>query len=70
MNVTIVERGTDQVIVRYEIHRGTEDYTPPETEYFDDAWQRAIGDDLVDADHRDRYRFLLQNPTNLYESSV
>jgi hypothetical protein len=69
MNVAIRNRKTDQVIVRYEIHLADGEAIRPDQEYFDDAWQRAVSDRLVDAAHRDDYVFHLQPPKTLYESS-
>jgi hypothetical protein len=69
VNVAIVNRGSGQLIVRYEIHRAGPQERPPEQEYFDEAWDRAIADRLVDPAHREDYDFQLQLPKNLYESS-
>jgi hypothetical protein len=70
MNVIISERATKDVIVRYEIHLAGEDNPPPDDDYFDDAWRRAVAEGLVDRKQRDAYAFQLQRPQNLYESSV
>ena len=69
MNVVINQRKDSKVIVRYEIHLAGEDDTPPEHEYFDAAWQRAVADGLVDANRRNDYGFQLQLPTTIYEAS-
>ncbi len=69
MNVIISNRGTNETIARYEIHLAGENRTPAEAEYFDDAWQRAVADGLVDSERRADYRFQLQRPKTLYESS-
>lgn len=68
MNVTII-RNDSQVIVRYEIHLAGDKTPPPKEAYFEDAWQRAIADGFVDGCDRAGYRFQLQLPTTLYESS-
>jgi hypothetical protein len=70
MNVAIVERATKDVIARYEIHRAGNGSPPPDTEYFDEAWQRAVEDGLVDLRRRRDYDFQLQRPKTLYESSI
>jgi hypothetical protein len=69
MNVAIVRRGTKDVIARYEIHKAGNGTPPPDDEYFDAAWQRAVTDGLVDTHRRRDYDFLLQLPKTLYESS-
>ena len=69
MNVVIIDRTSEEPIVRYEIHLAGENDRPAEPRYFDDAWQRAVSDRLVDAARRDRNDFQLQRPKNLYESS-
>ena len=70
MNVIISNRATRETIVRYEIHLGGEGPAPPDGEYFDDAWDRAVTDGLVQADRRGDYAFQLQRPKTLYESSL
>jgi hypothetical protein len=70
MNVIISERATKDVVVRYEVHLAGEGDAPPDDDYFDDAWQRAVAEGLVDGGRRDAYDFKLQKPQNLYESSV
>jgi hypothetical protein len=70
MNVAIVERTTKDVIARYEIHKSGNGLPPPDTEYFDEAWQRAVEDGLVDLRRRRDYDFKLQRPKTLYESSI
>lgn len=69
MNVAIRHRTTDEVIARYEVHKAGEGTPPPENEYFDAAWQRAVADGLVEADDRSLYEFQLQLPKTIYESS-
>jgi len=69
MNVVINRRKDCKVIVRYEIHLAGEDFTPPDQAYFDEAWQRAVANGLVDAEHRADYGFQLQLPTTIYEAS-
>jgi hypothetical protein len=72
MNVFIVKRATQEVIARYEIHKAGdgEGPPPPEHEYYDSAWGKAVGDGLVTDDQRAAYEFRLQQPKTLYESSV
>jgi hypothetical protein len=69
VNVIITDRATRETIVRYEIHLAAEGPTPADREYFDDAWERAVSEGLVDAARRDDYGFQLQRPKTLYESS-
>ena len=69
MNVVIIDRSSKEPIARYEIHLANENDRPGEEHYFDDAWERAVSDRVVDAARRDRYDFQLQRPKNLYESS-
>lgn len=69
MNVIISHRVTNEVIARYEIHLAGENPSPADREYFDDAWQRVLADGLVESDDRTDYRFQLQRPKTLYESS-
>jgi len=69
MNVAIVKRATKDVIARYEVHRAGNGTPPPDDEYFDAAWQRAVDDGLVDLRRRRDYDFLLQLPKTLYEAS-
>ena len=67
MNVFIVKRDTRDVIARYEVHKaGDKEQPPPDREYFETAWQRAIGDRLVEPEERRSYDFLMQPPKNLY----
>jgi hypothetical protein len=70
MNVAIVLRATNDVVARYEVHRAGNGSPPPDTEYFDEAWQRAVEDGVVDLHRRRDYDFRLQRPKTLYESSV
>ena len=69
MNVVINRCKDAKVIVRYEIHLAGEDSTPPKQAYFDEAWQRAVADGLVDAGERADYGFQLHLPTTIYEAS-
>jgi hypothetical protein len=69
MNVAIVKRATKDVIARYEIHRAGNGSLPPDDEYFDAAWERAVVDGLVDMRRRREYEFQLQPPKTLYEAS-
>ena len=69
MNVAIVKRRTKDVIARYEIHKAGNGAPPDDAEYFDEAWQRAAEDGLVNPRRRPDYEFLLQLPKTLYEAS-
>ena len=69
MNVAIVNRSTHQLIARYEIHRAGDGPAPPPEAYFDEAWQRATADGLVDAEDRGNFEFQLQLPKTIYEAS-
>lgn len=70
MNVAIVKRASKDVIARYEIHKAGNGAIPPDDEYFDAAWERAVAEGLVDGHRRREYEFQLQRPKTLYESSV
>lgn len=70
MNVAIVNRSTHDVIARYEIHKAGHGVPPPDEAYFDEAWDRAVTDGLVDVRRRREYDFQLQRPKTLYEASV
>jgi hypothetical protein len=70
VNVSISHRATEETVVRYEIHLAGENRAPPDGEYFDNAWERAVSDGLVDSKRREDYRFQLQRPKTLYESST
>lgn len=69
MNVVITNSATNDPVARYEVHLADRETKPADDEYFDDAWQRAVSDGLVDSANRGRYRFQLQRPKTLYESS-
>jgi hypothetical protein len=69
VNVIITNRATDEPVARYEVHLAGDADARPEREYFDDAWQRAVADGLVESESRADYRFQLQRPKTLYESS-
>ena len=47
MNGAIVRRATNDVVARYEVHRAGNGSPPPDAEYFDEAWQRAVEDGLI-----------------------
>jgi hypothetical protein len=70
MNVAIVKRATHDVVARYEIHKAGNGAPPPDEAYFDDAWERAVADGLVETRERRLYEFQLQRPKTLYEASV
>jgi hypothetical protein len=69
MNVAIVRRGSRDVVARYEIHRAGNGSPPADDEYYDEAWQRAVEDGVVELHRRRDYEFQLQRPKTLYESS-
>jgi hypothetical protein len=70
MNVAIVRRATKDVVARYEVHRAGNGSPPPDSDYFDEAWQRAVEDGVVELNRRRDYDFQLQRPETLYESSL
>jgi len=70
MNVTIVKRATSDVIAQYEVHKAGNGSPPPDDAYFDEAWERAVEDGLVELHRRRDYDFQLQRPKTLYESSL
>ena len=69
MNVFVIKRQNSEVVARYEIHLAGAADPPPDQEYFDGAWKRAVADRIVDPGSRDDYHFRLQQPKTLYESS-
>ena len=60
MNVTIVKRATRDVIAQYEVHKAGNGSPPPDDAYFDEAWERAVEDGLVELHRRSEYDFQLQ----------
>lgn len=70
MNVAIMNRATHDVIARYEIHKAGNGTPPADDAYFDEAWDRAVADGLVESRQRRDYDFQLQPPKTLYEASV
>jgi hypothetical protein len=69
MNVAIIKRTSQDVIARYEIHKAGDGAPPPDEEYFDDAWNKAVAERLVSAADRHAYEFQLQLPKTIYEAS-
>jgi len=69
MNVVIVNRVSHEVIARYEVHRAGGGPVPSDATYFEEAWQKAVADRLVEADDRRNYDFQLQRPKTIYEAS-
>lgn len=69
MNVFVIKRQNSEVVARYEVHLAGASDAPADQEYFDDAWERAVSDRLVEPDSREDYHFRLQKPKTLYESS-
>lgn len=69
MNVAIIKRTSQDVIARYEIHKAGDGEPPPDEEYFDDAWKRAVAERLVAPADRNAYEFQLQLPKTIYEAS-
>lgn len=69
MNVAIIERTSQDVIARYEIHKAGDGDPPPDEAYFDAAWSRAVADRLVSENDRCAYTFQLQLPKTIYEAS-
>jgi hypothetical protein len=59
MKVAIIEAKTGKVVCSYPIILHGLNYKPSDEEYFAEAWKNAVGDGLVDADARDKYRFTL-----------
>jgi hypothetical protein len=65
MNVAIIKRSSHEVIARYEVHKAGNGAAPPDDEYFDEAWSRAVADRLVDAKDQRAYKL----PKTIYEAS-
>lgn len=57
MNVQIIEAKTGRLLATYPIVLSGLNYTPSEQEYFAQAWQCAVDDDLVDVSRQDQYVF-------------
>jgi hypothetical protein len=69
MNVAIIKRTSHDVIARYEIHKAGDGEPPPDEDYFDEAWSRAVAERLVLPGERHAYEFQLQLPKTIYEAS-
>lgn len=59
MDVLITEASTGNLITRYSIILGGQNYTPSAQEYFNEAWRCAVDDNLVRSDRRAEYGFNL-----------
>lgn len=61
MEVTIAEKQTGKVVVKYTINLQGHNYTPSDEEYFSEAWRCAIEDGEVDVNSRPKYSISLSN---------
>jgi len=59
MNVQIIDTNTGNVIARYPITIGSINGIPSEKDYFDEAWNNAIADELVLSKDKDKYNFCI-----------
>lgn len=57
MKVSIIENDGDRVVVSYDINIEDLDHEPADEEYYSEAWQRAIEEDLVAEEDLEDYRF-------------
>ncbi|MFM6682880.1 MAG: hypothetical protein ACKPHM_13645 [Dolichospermum sp.] len=63
MNVLVIETKTGKVVATVPVLHHGMNYTPSEQEYFSEAWQCAVEDNIVEADRRFEYGFQLVHPT-------
>lgn len=60
MKVVITEASTGKLIVEYPVVReNVDDTIVSERDYYDQAWQSAVEDRLVDESAREKYIFTL-----------
>jgi len=64
MDVMIVNKSTNRVVAKYAIRMQSLNYRPSEQEYFTEAWECAVEDGIVDAEHRDEYSFQYERNNN------
>ena len=60
MQVIIIEKATSKVAARVPVSLKGMNYTPTEAEWFDQGWQAAVEDNLVNANERAKYRFEIE----------
>ena len=64
MRVVIIEKSTNRVVaIVPEAFRGV-NYAPADSEWFDQAWEAAVEDKLVNASQRVRYSFDFKSNLN------
>ena len=59
MNVLILEKDGEKVIVSYHIKLTGMDSIPSNEEYHSEAWRMAVEEKVVELDSRDKYRFVI-----------
>lgn len=57
MHVVIIEKSTNRVVATVPVALRGINYAPTDSEWFDQAWEAAVEDKLVDASQRFRYSF-------------
>ena len=61
MEVLIIDNEGKNVVAKYEVILDGQNYTPTDEEYYSNAWQCAVDDNIVDNDKRDKYCFSFGN---------
>jgi len=57
MKVSIIENDGERIVVSYEINFADLHHQPSDEEYYSEAWQRAIEENLVVEEDLEDYRF-------------
>lgn len=57
MQVIIIEKATNRVVATVPVTLRGFNYTLTNNEWFDQGWQAAVEDNLVDANQRVKYSF-------------
>ncbi len=57
MQVVVIEKSTNRVVAIVPVDLRGVNYSPTDSEWFDQAWEAAVEDNLVDASQRVRYSF-------------
>lgn len=59
MNVLIINTETGKVVATYPVLLKGLNYSPSEGEYYNEAWQCAVEDNIVEPNRREDYGFQL-----------
>lgn len=57
MNVQIIKDDSGEVVAQYIVNIGTQNYTPSDNEYYEQAWKCAEDDGVVKSSDKNKYRF-------------